>query len=760
LLPAVQNSRTSLTRDVSPEAGRPIRRDSLPSASVRPHRALAARLLAGQILRLGRANAIVERRLGQGLLRLNSGSRYRLLGYVRLGDYLTERLGMSLRRCQVLLRTERALGDLPALAREFDAGGLEVSKLRVIAGVATPGTQERWLDLARRLTVRQLEEKARAARKAVAAPAVVEAPAPAVVPVDPTAPASSPSSPALSGDEEPGVLISIACPGRVVAVWHWALDLVRRVAGRQEPAWRCAEYLAAEFLSGVPESPPAGAAEGSSPDLEPAATPVAPVAGPDSPAPDRSARREGSVGTFERESGRRESEDVRIWLEAAEAARDAMRPLGASADPESILTGRSAAFSAARLASSDSPDADAWDLDRHLRGMVRIRQSLAWRQGRLLSTFTCRALHRELGFASLEDFCHEELGMSPRRARYLITLDRRLASLPLLADAYRRGQVSWCQARLLVRIVRPGTQSRWIRYARQVTVRRLEDAVVACEVEGASGENGGTGAGREAVAPLPPTEPSPDLHMCAPTPDASVAVPATRTLTDAGGRRAAADADAVTGPVELHMCAPPPSPGDGARALWNARANSRIVFWAPLDVAALWESALRSCRRESSRFPGGAGCSLADWECLLAFVQALRDTWENPDDPGWRRRYRIFERDGWRCRAPGCTSRANLHEHHVRFRSQGGGDEEDNLVTLCVGHHQQGIHAGRVSCCGRAPGALWWELGVRPDGPPLARYFGDRLVGAGARAVRVSDGRAIDDRVALEAVGPARSSGQ
>jgi hypothetical protein len=718
LLPAVQQSRTPFTRDVSPEPVRPIRRDSLPSAGARPHRALAARLLAGQLLRLGRANAIVERRLGQGLLRLSSESRYRFLGYVRLGDYLTERLGMSLRRCQVLLRTERALGDLPALARAFDAGDLDVSKLRLIAGIATPETQERWLALARRLTVRQLEEEARAARAAPAASSVPAAPG------DLTAPFAS--SPSASCEEEPGDFISFACPGRVVAVWHWALDLIRRVAGRQEPAWRCAEYLAAEFLSGVPGSPP---------DVGPATTVAAPVTGLDAPAPDMSPWRSRQVGTFHRES-----DDVQIWLEASEAARDALRPLGAAADPESILAGRSAAHSSAPLASSGSPD--PWDLDRHLRGMVRLRQSLAWRQGRLLSAFARSALYGELGCGSLEDWCREELGMSPRRARYLISLDRRLASLPLLADAYRRGLVSWCQARLLVRLVRPGTQSRWIRYPRQVTVRRLEEAVIACEVEAATGENGGVGAGREAGAPLPPREPSPDRHTCAP---------------------------------------PPPEEPGGPR---RARADSRIALWAPLEVAALWHSALRACRREAARSSGGAGRSLADWECLLVFIQALRDTWENPDDPGWRRRYRIFERDGWRCRAPGCTSRGNLHEHHIVFRSHRGSDSEDNLVTMCMGHHYQGIHAGRVRCFGRAPGALWWELGVRSNGPPLARYFGDRLMGAGARAVRVSDGRVPDicardaratkdraadfrvtdgratgDRVALEAVGPARSSG-
>jgi 5-methylcytosine-specific restriction endonuclease McrA len=32
--------------------------------------------------------------------------------------------------------------------------------------------------------------------------------------------------------------------------------------------------------------------------------------------------------------------------------------------------------------------------------------------------------------------------------------------------------------------------------------------------------------------------------------------------------------------------------------------------------------------------------------------------------------------------------------HHVIFRSQGGGDTLDNLLTLCWKHHTAGIHGG------------------------------------------------------------------
>ena len=87
------------------------------------------------------------------------------------------------------------------------------------------------------------------------------------------------------------------------------------------------------------------------------------------------------------------------------------------------------------------------------------------------------------------------------------------------------------------------------------------------------------------------------------------------------------------------------------------------------------------------------------------------------------KRYRIFERDGWRCAVPGCTSYRNLHAHHIQPRSRGGGDEDENQITLCAWHHLRGVHATGVVRIAR--GGQRFELGVRPDGPPLAVYERD-----------------------------------
>ena len=69
----------------------------------------------------------------------------------------------------------------------------------------------------------------------------------------------------------------------------------------------------------------------------------------------------------------------------------------------------------------------------------------------------------------------------------------------------------------------------------------------------------------------------------------------------------------------------------------------------------------------------------------------------------------IYARDGLRCTNPTCTRR-DCTPHHVRFRAHGGGDEPENLTTLCSWCHLEGVHGGRISVAGRSP-QLEWHIG-------------------------------------------------
>lgn len=49
-------------------------------------------------------------------------------------------------------------------------------------------------------------------------------------------------------------------------------------------------------------------------------------------------------------------------------------------------------------------------------------------------------------------------------------------------------------------------------------------------------------------------------------------------------------------------------------------------------------------------------------------------------------RQRVLRRDGWRCQS--CGAMTNLEVHHQEFKSHGGEDSEENLITLCFACHR------------------------------------------------------------------------
>jgi hypothetical protein len=54
-----------------------------------------------------------------------------------------------------------------------------------------------------------------------------------------------------------------------------------------------------------------------------------------------------------------------------------------------------------------------------------------------------------------------------------------------------------------------------------------------------------------------------------------------------------------------------------------------------------------------------------------------------------------YARDKWRCMNPQCKDSHNLQAHHVTYRSHGGPDTLDNLVTLCIQCHEA-IHQAKL----------------------------------------------------------------
>jgi hypothetical protein len=115
--------------------------------------------LAGQI---HAATAELVRLLG----RLDAVDGWQGLGIRSLGHWASIYLGIDLRTATEQARVGRQLEALPAIGAAADAGELGWSKLRLVAKVAEPDTEARWLDLAREMSVGQLGRVVGAYRRA------------------------------------------------------------------------------------------------------------------------------------------------------------------------------------------------------------------------------------------------------------------------------------------------------------------------------------------------------------------------------------------------------------------------------------------------------------------------------------------------------------------------------------------------------------------------------------------------------------------
>ena len=132
-------------------------------------------------------------------------------------------------------------------------------------------------------------------------------------------------------------------------------------------------------------------------------------------------------------------------------------------------------------------------------------------------------------------------------------------------------------------------------------------------------------------------------------------------------------------------------------------ARERVSVVAPRRVAGLFEEACRAVMLRE-------GCWVGPAECLGRMCDHFVASWEGIRERRVTPQRQAIERDRGFCQVPGC-SRAAVHAHHVVWRSRGGDDEPENLVSLCSGHHLHGIHRGYIRVSGRAPDRLVWEIG-------------------------------------------------
>jgi hypothetical protein len=366
----------------------------------------------------------------------------------------------------------------------------------------------------------------------------------------------------------------------------------------------------------------------------------------------------------------------RAWGERSELGGERSEPGG----ERSELGGESEAGpDTRRRPKRDTPPLDPFLVDAEIRRLVRSRQGRQVRIGRLLAEARAEDDATVLGYGSFAPYVRESLGISPRLARDLLWAHRRFAVLPLVEGAYREGRLSWAKTHLVLEIARPETQGAWLERARAVTTRYLEHEVARC---------------RRLY------EEDPDAALRGPLPlDPRPPGAADSPIRPGAGlwSEPESGAEADRDPPRQEN-----SPFDPTSA---ERHPCVIRFWLPLDTYRLYH-AVDSDLRDALEG------RLEPWQRLFRILEHFLNTWDRTEREAYSSQHRILTRDGYVCAVPGCRARRGLEVHHLVFRSHGGSDRPENLITLCATHHRLVLHElGALRCAGAAHGQLEWLLG-------------------------------------------------
>jgi hypothetical protein len=386
----------------------------------------------------------------------------------------------------------------------------------------------------------------------------------------------------------------------------------------------------------------------------------------------------------------------------------------------------------------------------------------------LVAQFDTRGGWAEWGVKSCAHWLSWRCSIALGVAREKVRVAHRLEELPLVRDAFSRGELSYCKVRALTRVATPATEAGLVEIARHATGAQLEK-LIRCYSNALSATLGNAQRQQElrflkwtwnedgslrlegrlpadqgalVVNALDGAMESPDLgdeYVASPVAacraDALVAL-----VTGAGGEPRAAVPE-----LTVHV--------DAATLV-----SDQVVERSELaDGPALPPETVRRL-----------GCDAAVVRIVERDGRPLtvgRRTRTVP--PALRRALR--SRDGG-CRFPGCTHRQFMHAHHIQHWARGGPTTLENLVQLCSYHHRL-VHEGGFRVEPSGQGVVRFR---RPDGraipsaprcpavvgASLAEQHRARGVVVDAQTCRpLSAGDRLDYGLALDALLPRALSG-
>ena len=589
----------------------------------------AAHVIDWNLWQLSHAESCIDLLAGEVLGELKEKS-LAVLGYASMGDFCREEMGISGRLGYELIRNSRKLGEFPLLKDAYVKRKINKSQLRALLGVVEPHLEEKWLEMAGRLTATALRDFVKRWKDHVNGDSrgyleflrehgdALESDEEALLDGAPREGSGAPE-PALYDDDDrgrKGTWINASVPVDVAALWDYAVEHLRRMEEAHLPVSECVELMLAEYLSSLPSREEMEECASGGESL-PGAAPCGEALTSEVLCGDGvSAGTAGSVAGLEShvvDEEARESAWKKMEQDLAETSRCwsflPWSPLAVEAPPG--LRPDGAWFSTPLL------------MAEKLRDLRHLRQLIAYHQGILLKHMRNLNLQQELMFLHIDHYAGERLGMPSSTARARIRMAETLVEHPLAEKEYLSEALTIEKVRLLGKVVCRSTsmEREWIDFARTVPAltlgKTVEEWLRIVEID--PGEK----------YRLSPRE----VHK------------------RAGEIRAQIGAQGEQDPesgIRLSSRNEVKGRSSGEDTQLPLKDFVRLSFFLPGDLGELWDQALGFYREECRLHEKAADAEGFIRRMLQEFLAA----W-GPSRKTLTLRLKVLERDGYRCQHPG-----------------------------------------------------------------------------------------------------------
>ena len=274
-------------------------------------------------------------------------------------------------------------------------------------------------------------------------------------------------------------------------------------------------------------------------------------------------------------------------------------------------------------------------------------------------------LYRELGYASIHLYAEAALGFSRSKTYEFIRLAEALDELPKLKDQIESGELPWTKAREVVKVATPETEREWLALAENKSRRELEKEVVKSRARRDCAKGEGQAKLLEVDHQAPVAAPVQSLTL---------------RLSPLAKARLEAMLEKL---MKKHHC-------DREQVLLMALESLLGESTRVDSGGSPYQVIVQKCPECESKTVGPEHRRLSAGESAQIDCDSSVLSLGKPNKasiPPSRRRA-VLIRDKHRCKAKGCRSTSFLEVHHIKPRSRGGDNREENLITLCSSCHR------------------------------------------------------------------------